>query len=83
MRRYNPGAAAPYCFVMKCSLCGKRSGGIRDAKSVKAEQGVRETKPVKVERGIRETERATGRTALCSGTAGAYHKLPVRVRFAP
>ena len=51
MRRYNPGAAAPYCFVTKCSLCGKRGGGIRDAKSVKAEQGVRETKPVKVERG--------------------------------
>ena len=49
MRRYNPGAAAPYCFVTKCFLCVQQ--GIRDAKSVKAEQGVLETKPVKVERG--------------------------------
>ena len=39
MRRYNPGAAAPYCFVTKCSLCGKRGGGIRDAKPVKVERG--------------------------------------------
>ena len=71
MRRYNPGAGAPYCFMTKCFLCVKRGGAT-------GKRGL-----CGVMRANWEAGRATGKVALCSGKAGALRKLPVRSRFAP